>query len=70
MIVYFSGTGNSRFAAEFLAKQLDDDLLDAGRRIKTGERDAHIPTVPGFSPRLFMPGGWQMLWRSISVVQN
>ena len=38
MIVYFSGTGNSRFAAEFLAKQLGDELLDAGRRIKTGER--------------------------------
>ena len=32
MIVYFSGTGNSRFAAEFLAKQLGDELLDAGRR--------------------------------------
>ena len=40
MIVYFSGTGNSRFAAEYLAKQLDDELLDAGRRIKTGERDS------------------------------
>ena len=39
MIVYFSGTGNSRFAAEFLAKQLGDELLDAGRRIKTGEMD-------------------------------
>ena len=40
MIVYFSGTGNSRFAAEFLAKQLDDELLDAGQRIKVGEKDA------------------------------
>lgn len=39
MIVYFSGTGNSRFAAEYLAKQLDDELLDAGQRIKAGERD-------------------------------
>lgn len=39
MIVYFSGTGNSRFAAEFLAKQLGDDLLDAGQRIKAGEKD-------------------------------
>ena len=36
MIVYFSGTGNSRFAAEFLAKQLNDELLDAGLRIKAG----------------------------------
>lgn len=40
MIVYFSGTGNSRFAAEYLAKQLDDKLLDAGRRIRTGEQDS------------------------------
>ena len=39
MIVYFSGTGNSRFAAEFLAKRLGDELLDAGQRMKTGERD-------------------------------
>lgn len=39
MVVYFSGTGNSRFAAEYLAKQLGDELLDAGERIKTGVRD-------------------------------
>lgn len=39
MIIYFSGTGNSRFAAEFLAKQLDDELLNAGQRIKSGEQD-------------------------------
>ena len=37
MIVYFSGTGNSRFAAEFLAKQLNDELLNAGQRMKAGE---------------------------------
>ena len=38
MIVYFSGTGNSRFAAEYLAKQLEDELLDAGQRIKAEEK--------------------------------
>jgi len=38
MIVYFSGTGNSRFAAEFLANALQDEILDAGRQIKAGER--------------------------------
>ena len=37
MIVYFSGTGNSRFAAESLARQLQDELLDAGRKIKAGD---------------------------------
>ena len=39
MIVYFSGTGNSRFAAEYLVKQLEDELLNAGQRIKAGEKD-------------------------------
>jgi len=39
MIVYFSGTGNSRFAAEFLAKQLNDGLLNAGQRMKVGGKD-------------------------------
>lgn len=37
MIIYFSGTGNSRFAADFLARQLQDEILDAGRLIKAGE---------------------------------
>ena len=37
MIVYFSGTGNSRFAAETLARQLQDEVLDAGRQMKAGE---------------------------------
>ena len=40
MIIYFTGTGNSRFAAEYLAKQLGDDLLDAGQRIKAGDSSA------------------------------
>jgi len=39
MIVYFSGTGNSRYAAEFLAHQLGEELLDAGRRMKSGNRE-------------------------------
>lgn len=38
MVIYFSGTGNSRFAAQQLAERLNDDLLDAGRAIKSGER--------------------------------
>ena len=38
MIVYFSGTGNSRFAAQQLAGHLQDEWLDAGIAIKNGER--------------------------------
>jgi len=34
MIVYFSGTGNSRYCAEFFAEKLDDEVLDASHYIK------------------------------------
>ena len=37
MVVYFSGTGNSRYAAEFLAHRLGEELMDAGRRMKEGD---------------------------------
>lgn len=36
MIVYFSGTGNSRYCAQFLAKQLSDELLNAFDFIQNG----------------------------------
>lgn len=38
MIIYFSGTGNSRFAAEFLGEQLEDDVVNAGYFIKAGQK--------------------------------
>lgn len=34
MVVYFSGTGNSRYCAEFLSNQLGDELLDSRNYIK------------------------------------
>ena len=37
VILYFSGTGNSRFAARLLAKELGEELRDAGERIKAGD---------------------------------
>lgn len=36
MIVYFSGTGNSRYVADTLAKQLDDETVSATDYIKNG----------------------------------
>lgn len=36
MVVYFSGTGNSRWCAELLADRLDDQLLDAFQYIRGG----------------------------------
>lgn len=35
MIVYFSGTGNSRYAAKMIADKIGDTLEDAGRAIQT-----------------------------------
>jgi len=46
MIVYFSGTGNSRFAAEYLAAKLKDEILDAGQQIRTGERGTLVSDRP------------------------
>ncbi len=34
MVVYYSGTGNSRYCAQLLAKRLDDELLDAFHDMK------------------------------------
>ena len=36
MIVYFSGTGNSRYCAQMLAVQLGDELIDAFHFIRKG----------------------------------
>ena len=36
MVVYFTGTGNSRFCAEYIAKLLDDELLDSAAYIRPG----------------------------------
>ena len=36
MIVYFSGTGNSRYCAKMLADKLEDELLDTFHFIRDG----------------------------------
>ena len=48
MVVYFSGTGNSRYAASMIAHRTGDTLTDAGRDIQTGhlaQLDAQRPWV-------------------------
>lgn len=37
MILYFSGTGNSAYAARFLAAELHDELVNLNDRIKAGD---------------------------------
>lgn len=40
MILYFSGTGNSAFAARRLASELGDEALDLFEKIRTGDHGA------------------------------
>ena len=64
MIVYFSGTGNSRFAAENIAKQLGDELLDVGQRIKSGAQDEL------YSERPWVIAAPIYAWRMAKVMEN
>lgn len=38
MVVYFTGTGNSRYCAEMIADLCGDETVDAGKFIKNGEQ--------------------------------
>ena len=40
MVLYFTGTGNSRYIAERIAKALDDELFSINDRIKADSREA------------------------------
>ena len=37
MVLYFSGTGNTKFVAEALAEKLNDEIIDVGKRLKNGD---------------------------------
>lgn len=37
MVIYFSGTGNSQYAARVMARELNDEIVDAGKLMKAGE---------------------------------
>ena len=37
MVIYFSGTGNSRYCAETIAKHLNDEIVDSKEYIKNGK---------------------------------
>jgi len=38
MILYFTGTGNSKFVADYLAEKLDDETVSLNKIIKSGEK--------------------------------
>ena len=39
MILCFSGTGNSRYVAEFIADKLGDTVVDLNEKIKNGDEE-------------------------------
>ena len=62
MIFYFSGTGNTRWAAIRLASATQERLIEIAeemRRMKTSGVDKTEPFMVSFSP--FMVGGFQDL---------
>lgn len=38
MILYFTGTGNSKFVADYLAEKLDDEVISLNNTIKSNEK--------------------------------
>ena len=40
MVLYFTGTGNSRFAAKVIAQSLGDELIDLGEKIKSSDHSS------------------------------
>ena len=58
MIFYFSGTGNSRYCAKWLAHRLGDEAVDAFPFL----RDGRFPALTSRSPWVFVSPtyGWQL----------
>lgn len=46
MIVYYTGTGNSRYAAEYLASAIGDEMMDAAPYIQSGTAAALTSEKP------------------------
>lgn len=46
MIIYFTGTGNSRYVAEALADRLDDETVSANELIKAGQKGTFTSSKP------------------------
>lgn len=64
MIIYFSGTGNSRYVAEGLAQILDDKLVSATDIMKLKEKDTFNSKKP------FVIVGPVYAWRLPKVFRN
>lgn len=58
MILYFSGTGNSRFAAEVIENRIHDTCINAFDYIKTAEKAIFIPPLHMFLSALHIRGDY------------
>ena len=58
MIIYFSGTGNSKFVAEYMADKLSDELIDSAEIIKDERNEQFYSN----NPWIFVAPtyGWQI----------
>ncbi len=58
MVLYFTGTGNSRFAARKIAQSLGDELIDLGKKIKSNDhspitdKNRFVFVVPTYAWRI------------------
>ena len=48
MVVYFSGTGNSKYVAERIAGSLQEKLLCMNEQIKSGDTGTDGDGAPGY----------------------
>ncbi len=64
MIIYFTGTGNSRYIAECMAKRLGDTVTDAAKLIKSQEH----PEFTSDKPYVFVSPVYA--WRLPRVFEN
>jgi len=46
MILFFSGTGNSKYVADYFAKALQDDAVDAGKAMKMNTENVFFADKP------------------------
>ena len=73
MVLYFSGTGNSKYIAKRIAEAIQENAVDLNMKIKENDtsplqtgRDVIIVTPPGAFQRLYQSG----LIKRNSLVEN
>ena len=64
MILYFTGTGNSKFVADYLAEKLNDEVLSLNKIIKYGEN----PILESDKPYIIVAPIYA--WRLPAVVEE